>query len=290
MDAAVLAPVPHLANEQHYEVPADFFRHALGPHLKYVRVVAGRRANLADAEARRPRRDLRARGPRRRAAHPRARLRLGLAHVVDGGEHYRAATSPRCRTRSRSAPGSRREVRARGLDNVKVITADMNGFTPGRFDRVVSVEMFEHMRNWRTLFARITSGSPGGRFFMHVFCHRSTPYAFVDGGPDDWMSRHFFSGGLMPSDDLALRFQDRLRFLQRWRWDGGHYERTANAWLANVDARREQVLEVLAASTATPRAVAAALAGVLHGVRRTLRLSQRPGVVGEPLPVRAAGA
>ena len=116
-----------------------------------------------------------------------------------------------------------------------------------RFDRVVSVEMFEHMRNWRLLFARVCNWlQPGGRFFMHVFCHRSTPYPFVDGGPSDWMSRHFFSGGMMPSDELALRFQDDLHFLQRWRWDGTHYEKTANAWLENLDRRRAEALPVIA--------------------------------------------
>jgi cyclopropane-fatty-acyl-phospholipid synthase len=142
------------------------------------------------------------------------------------------------------------EARERGLANLHVITADMNEFTaPDSFDRVISVEMFEHLRNWRRMFQRVHSWlRPGGQFFMHIFCHRDTPYLFEDRGADDWMSRHFFSGGMMPSDDLPLRFQERLICLCQWRWSGLHYERTANAWLATMDSRRSSILPILAAT------------------------------------------
>jgi cyclopropane-fatty-acyl-phospholipid synthase len=123
----------------------------------------------------------------------------------------------------------------------------MNVFdTPLRFDRVVSVEMFEHMRNYRLMFQRIAGWlKPGGRLFLHIFCHRGVPYAFLDQGPGDWMSRHFFSGGMMPSDDLPLHFQQHLHLLAQWRWNGCHYRDTANAWLASMDRRRAQLWPVL---------------------------------------------
>jgi cyclopropane-fatty-acyl-phospholipid synthase len=250
MDAAELAPVPHLANEQHYEVPARFFDLALGPHLKYSCAWwPDGTQTLEAAEAR----ALAATCEHAGLADGQDVLELGCGWgslTLWMAAHYPASRITAVSNSSSQRAWIEAEARRRGLTNVEVITADMNSFVaPGRYDRVVSVEMFEHMRNWRTLFGRVHDWlRPGGRFFMHVFCHRSTPYAFVDGGPSDWMSRHFFSGGIMPSDELPLRFQDRLQLLARWRWDGTHYERTANAWLANVDARRAAVLEVLSST------------------------------------------
>jgi cyclopropane-fatty-acyl-phospholipid synthase len=123
----------------------------------------------------------------------------------------------------------------------------MNDFTVDqRFDRVVSVEMFEHMRNYEEMFRRVSSWlKPGGRFFMHIFCHRTCVYPFEDRGPTDWMSRHFFSGGIMPSADLPLRFQRDLNLVTRWQWNGTHYEKTANAWLQNLDQNRKEMMPVL---------------------------------------------
>ncbi len=250
MDAADTALVPHLANAQHYEVPAELYALTLGAHRKYSSCWWPEGVTrLDDAEA---------------AALAATCQRAGLEPGQDVLELgcgwgsltlWMAGRFPTSRITAVSNSTSQRrhimrEAANRGLRNVEVLTADMNHFdTERRFDRVVSVEMFEHMRNWRRLFTRVHGWlRPGGRFFMHVFCHRSTPYAFVEQGPADWMSRHFFSGGMMPSDELALRFQDQLRFIERWRWDGTHYEKTANAWLANIDARRAEVLEVLAAT------------------------------------------
>ncbi|RBD11959.1 SAM-dependent methyltransferase, partial [Xanthomonas oryzae pv. oryzae] len=140
------------------------------------------------------------------------------------------------------------QCRVRGLSNVQVITADVNALAlpPGSFDRVVSVEMFEHMRNYRELLARVGNWmAPGGKLFVHIFCHRDLAYPFEVAGKDNWMGRHFFTGGLMPAADTLLHFQQDVVIEQRWVLSGEHYEKTANAWLENQDRHRDQIMPLL---------------------------------------------
>jgi cyclopropane-fatty-acyl-phospholipid synthase len=131
-----------------------------------------------------------------------------------------------------------------GVDRVEVVTADMNEFsTDRRFDRVVSVEMFEHMRNWDRLFGRVASWlHPDGRFFLHVFCHREYAYLYTDNGASDWMARNFFTGGIMPSEDLPRQYNTHLDVDEQWRVNGVHYSRTLEAWLDALDLHRDRLM------------------------------------------------
>jgi cyclopropane-fatty-acyl-phospholipid synthase len=249
MRRAPVALVPETANEQHYEVPVEFFQHVLGPHLKYSSAFwpAGT-ATLGQAEAA---------GLRESCLH--ADLKDGQTILELGCGWgsltlWMASRFPNSRITAVSNSASQRayieaQARALGVENrLQVMTRDMNSFEThlGQFDRVVSVEMFEHMRNWPVLFERVRRWlGPDGKFFLHVFAHRTVPYLFEDRGADDWMSRHFFTGGMMPSDGLPLTCQNHLFCIGRWRWDGTHYEKTANAWLINMDAARGQLRPVM---------------------------------------------
>jgi len=236
-----------LANEQHYEVPAEFFRHVLGPHLKYSACDWDNGAQtLAQAEA---------------AMLARYAERAQLAdgqRVLDLGcgwgslSLWAAPRYPNARFLAVSNSHSQRsyiEGRAAelGLTNLEVRTADVNALElTDRFDRVISVEMFEHVRNYALLLNRISGWlADDGKLFVHIFCHRNLLYPFEPEGDGNWMARHFFTSGLMPAADTLLFFQDDLRLEQRWQLSGVNYEKTARAWLDNLDRHRDAVRQAL---------------------------------------------
>jgi cyclopropane-fatty-acyl-phospholipid synthase len=235
------------ANEQHYELPAEFFARVLGPRLKYSSCLYDAGATtLAQAEER---------ALAETCAH--ADLRDGQSILELGcgwgslslwmAQRYPASTITSVSNSASQRLFIESQARRRGLDNLTVVTCDMNDFHPaGTFDRIVSVEMFEHMANWRGLLERLAPAlAPDGRLFLHVFTHRDRPYRFETSDPDDFIAHHFFTGGIMPSHDLIRQFPDLVEVEADWRWSGEHYRRTAMDWLANFDREGEAVDAVL---------------------------------------------
>ena len=247
MARRAIAEETDAANSQHYEVPAAFFEHVLGPNRKYSSCFYKSEASTL-----------------REAEEEALRQTVDHAALADGMDILElgcgwgslslwvARQFPNARIVAVSNSHSQRqfieaEAAARGLRNLVVVTEDMNVFAPNRaFDRIVSVEMFEHMMNWRALLTRARSWlKADGRLFMHIFTHRSGAYLFDRADKEDWIAQHFFTGGVMPSHQLIRQYADLFAVEREWRWSGAHYQRTANDWLRNFDAHRDAIANVL---------------------------------------------
>ena len=246
MKESPIALVPEKANEQHYEVPPAFFENVLGKHLKYSSGYWPDGVNSLDE-----------------SEESMLELSFERAQLADGDSIlelgcgwgsltcYMALKLPNSKITAVSNSKDQKEhilnrCKNQGLDNIEVITADMNDFeTENKYDRVVSIEMFEHMRNYKKLLSKISSWlNDDGKLFIHIFTHQSVVYPFENQGEADWMAREFFSGGMMPSHDLLLHFQDDLIIDDVWSMSGTHYEKTSLAWVNKMDANKDSIMKI----------------------------------------------
>lgn len=232
------------ANEQHYEVPTEFYQYCLGKHLKYSSGYW--KEGVTDINT--SEKDM------LELTCARAELADGQ-HVLELGcgwgslSLFMSARYPQSRFTVVSNSRTQKifideQARQRGITNLTVITADINVFTTDQvFDRIVSVEMFEHMRNYKMLLQKVSSFmKPDGKLFIHIFTHREYAYKFEVIDETDWMSKYFFTGGIMPSDHLLLYFNEHINIERHWHVSGMHYSKTSEAWLKNMDAHKAQIM------------------------------------------------
>lgn len=245
MKTSPLAVQTRDANEQHYEVPTEFYLYALGPNLKYSCAYFENNEELEKAEINMLERTVSM--AKIQAGDKVLELGCGWGSLT----LFMAKKFPSCQITAVSNSATQKifideKAKKLGLNNVRIITADMNSFnTEEKFDRVVSVEMFEHMRNYEILLGKISNWlNDKGTLFVHIFVHKSTPYLFEVKDDSDWMSKYFFSGGMMPSDDIFVYFQDKFKLVEHVRYNGTHYAKTSEAWLQNTDRNKKKILEI----------------------------------------------
>ncbi len=234
------------ANDQHYEVPPEFFKYVLGENLKYSACYWDESTeHLGQAEQQML--DLYITNAQIENKQEILELGCGWGSLT----LWMAERFPESKITAVSNSRSQKayiefQLKMRGLNNVRVVTCDVNKLSMAQsFDRVVSVEMLEHVRNYQTLLRKIARWlKPDGKFFVHIFCHKLLAYPFETEGQDNWMGRHFFTGGLMPARDTLLHFQDQLVIERQWDYSGDHYRKTAEAWLANLDEYKEPIAQL----------------------------------------------
>ncbi len=235
------------ANEQHYELPSEFFELVLGKHLKYSSGYWREGVDSLD-----------------QSEEDMLQITCERADLSDGQEIlelgcgwgslslFMAQRFPKSRTIAVSNSRTQKQfidtqIARRGLKNLEILTADMNEFQiHKKFDRVVSIEMFEHMRNYQALLEKIDGFlKPDGKLFVHIFTHRQFVYPYDDADEADWIGRYFFTGGIMPSNNLLLYFQDHFKIEHHWQVSGTHYQKTSNGWLKKMDDNKEKIMPIL---------------------------------------------
>lgn len=248
LQSSPLAIATDQANAQHYEVPAEFYQKVLGPRLKYsCGYWKSDSVTLAQSET-----DMLEIYCQRAQLH-------NAQHVLELGcgwgslTLYMAQKYPHLKITALSNSASqkafiRQQAQRLGITNIEILTVDINHFqTHQRFDRLVSIEMFEHLRNYTQLFQNIAQWlKPGGLLFCHIFSHKKYAYLFEVEHERDWMAKYFFTGGTMPSHDLLPQMSGPLRLKQDWEINGTHYEKTANAWLQEMDRQKAEIFPLMA--------------------------------------------